>query len=374
VNITPFQKKMAQALFALSAILWATHVLAEATKELNVVNWSDYIAKDTVPTFEKRTGIHVQYDVVDSNETLEAKVLMGNSGFDLAVPTARPFIERQIQAGAYQKLDKTKLSNLKNLNPMIMQKLAEVDPGNQYAVPYMWGTTGIGINAKKVKALLGDKVSLDSWDVIFKPENMKKLAGCGVAILDAPTDLMAISLNYLHKDPHSQDPKDYTSDEIKKLWQDIRPYIAYFHPSQYLNDLANGDICVAVGYSGDILQARNRAIDAKRGNDIQYIIPKEGAVIWIDALVMPKDADHVDNAHAFINYILEPEVVANISNHISYANPNDAAKSFLKPEIANDPAIYPSAAVQATLFSATPMSNKIDRVVTRVWANIKTGR
>lgn len=357
----------------MGCLLFTTPLVADPSKELNVANWSDYIANDTLPTFTKQTGIRVQYDVVDSNETLEAKVLMGNSGFDVVVPTARPFIERQIQAGAYQKVDKSKLPNLKNLNPLIMKKLAEVDPGNQYAVPYMWGTTGIGVNVKKVKALLGDNVSLDSWDLIFKPENLKKLSGCGVAIVDAPTDVMAISLNYLHKDPHSQNPDDYNKD-VKALWQSIRPYITYFHPSQYLNDLANGDICIAVGYSGDVLQARNRAIDARRGNDIQYIIPKEGAVIWIDAMVIPKDAEDVENAHTFINYILDPKVVANISNHISYANPNDAAKPYLLPEILNNPAIYPDEQTQAKLFSATPMSGKIDRVVTRVWANIKTGR
>ncbi|NAX23148.1 extracellular solute-binding protein [Vibrio sp. V39_P1S14PM300] len=342
--------------------------LAAEDKVLNIYNWSDYIAEDTIAQFEKETGIKVVYDVFDSNEVLEAKILSGNTGFDLVVPSDS-FLGRQAQAGAFQKLDKSKLTNYANLDPRLMKILADsVDPDNNYAVPYLWGTTGIGYNVAKVKAALGEDAPVNSWELVFKPENMEKLSKCGVGFLNAPTEIMSAALNYLGKDPNSTDPNDYKKDALALLKQ-IRPYVTYFHSSQYINDLANGDICVAIGWSGDVLQASDRAAEADNGVEVAYSIPKEGALAWFDLMAIPRDARHPDNAHKFIDFLLRPEVIAEISNYVWYANPNPPSREFVEADILDDPGIYPDEATQEKLYSSKPLPHKTSRVLTRAWTD-----
>ncbi|MFT6917293.1 MAG: putrescine transport system substrate-binding protein [Motiliproteus sp.] len=362
-------------LAATTLILGMTAVLpAQAAEELKFYNWSDYIAPDTIANFEKETGIDVIADVFDSNEVLEAKLLTGSSGFDLVVPSSS-FMGRQIIAGAFQPLNKSKIPNLKNLDPKMMDVLSKVDPDNAHGVPYLWGTTGIGYNIDKVREVLGDDAPVDSWDLIFKPENIKKLASCGVAILDAPSEIIPLSLHYLGKDPNSFDRSDYKmSGPVGELLQSIRPHVTYFHSSQYINDLANGDICVAVGWSGDIIQAATRAEESDNGVKIDYSIPKEGTVVWFDMLTIPADASNTDNAHKFIDYLMRPEVMADISNYVAYANANLASVALIDAEIVNDKTIFPSDAVKAKLFSLKVLPRKIDRVMTRLWTDFKSGR
>lgn len=341
---------------------------AAEEKVLNIYNWSDYIAEDTIAKFEAETGIKVVYDVFDSNEVLEAKILSGNTGFDLVVPS-NDFLGRQAKAGAFQKLDKSKLSNYQNLDPKLMGILADtVDPGNDYSVPYLWGTTGIGYNVEKVKAVLGEDAPVDSWDLVFKPENMEKLSKCGVGFLNAPTEIMAAALNYIGKDPNSTDPNDYKKDALALL-KEVRPYVTYFHSSQYINDLANGDICVAIGWSGDVLQAADRAAEADNGVEVAYSIPKEGALAWFDLMAIPKEAKHPENAHLFINYLLRPEVIAEISNYVWYANPNPPSRKFIDAEILDDPGIYPTEEAQAKLYSSKMLPHKTSRAMTRAWTD-----
>ncbi|MDH2436522.1 spermidine/putrescine ABC transporter substrate-binding protein [Pokkaliibacter plantistimulans] len=355
-----------------SAVL-ATSAAAVAAEEpvLHIYNWSDYIAEDTIANFEKATGIKVVYDLYDSNEVLDAKLLSGNSGFDLVVPSDF-YLGRQIAAGIYQPLKKDALSNYGNLDPQLMKIMQSVDKDNAHAVPYMWGTNGIGYNAEKVKAALGENAPVDSWDLVFKPENMEKLAGCGVAFLDSPKEVMATALNYMGKNPNSEDPKDY--EAAKEMLLKVRPYIRYFHSSQYINDLANGDICVAVGYSGDILQAADRATEAANGVKVEYRIPKEGAQMWVDSMAIPADAKHPENAHKFINFILQPDVVAGISNYVMYANPNAKATELVDDAVKSNPGIYPSDDVKAKLFMVTPASAKLERVITRAWTTVQTNQ
>ncbi len=342
--------------------------LSAEEKVLNVYNWSDYIAEDTIEKFEKETGIKVVYDVFDSNEVLEAKILSGNTGFDIVVPS-NDFLGRQAKAGAFQKLDKSKLTNYSNLDPKLMGILAEtVDPNNDYSVPYLWGTTGIGYNVNKVKEILGEDAPVDSWDLVFKPENMEKLSKCGVGFLNAPTEIMAASLNYLGKDPNSSNPSDYKKDALALL-KTIRPYVTYFHSSQYINDLANGDICVAIGWSGDVLQAADRAAEADNGVEVAYSIPKEGALAWFDLMAIPKGAKHPENAHLFINFLMRPEIIAEISNYVWYANPNLASREFIDQEILDDPGIYPTPEAQEKLYSSKMLPHKVSRSVTRAWTD-----
>jgi len=338
---------------------------------LNVYNWSDYIGKDTVAKFEKETGITVHYDVYDQNETLEAKLSAGHSGYDVVVPSSIPYLARMAQAHVFLKLDKSKLANYGNLDPKILQSAAVADPGNTYGVPYMWGTTGIGYNVDKVKALLGKDAPLDSWKLLFDPANAKKLAGCGISLLDTPDEAFPAALAYLGRPPLSRDPKDLerAHDVIKQ----IRPFIKKFHSSQYINDLANGDICIALGYSGDVFQAQQRAEDAKNGVHIAYAIPKEGAMLWIDQMAIPADAPHPDNAHKWINFILRPEIAADISNAVAYANPNAKATPLVDPSIRDNPSIYPSEAVKQRLFFDTPVTPQYARARTRAWTRVKTG-
>ncbi|SBW12808.1 putrescine transporter subunit: periplasmic-binding component of ABC superfamily [uncultured Alphaproteobacteria bacterium] len=343
-----------------------------ADKVVHVYNWTDYIAEDTLENFTKETGVKVVYDVYDSNEVLEAMLLAGKSGYDVVFPTARPFAMRQIKSGLYRELDKSKLPNLKNMDPKLMKALESIDPGNAHGVPYMWGTTGVGINVDKVKEVLGDSADVDSLALLFKPENAKKLAACGITFLDDQEETFAMALRYLGKDVATTSKKDI--DAAADVFKKIRPYIKYFHGSQYVNDLANGDVCVSHGYSGDILQAKARAEEAGNGVKIRYIIPKEGAVLWTDVMLIPKDAPNPDEAHAYINYIMKPEVVAAISNFVAYANANKAATPLVDEEVRTDPGIYPSEAVMDNLYMLPENGQDLIRYRVRAWTRVKTGQ
>ncbi|MFT4248800.1 MAG: extracellular solute-binding protein [Pseudomonas sp.] len=340
-------------------------------KVLNVYNWSDYIAEDTVPNFEKTSGIKVAYDVFDSNEVLEAKLLAGGSGYDVVVPSLS-FLGRQIQAGVFQPLDRSKIPNWDKLDPEMMKRIAQQDPGNQYAVPYLWGTTGIGYNIDKVKAAFGSTDVVNSWDLVFKPENIAKLKDCGVTILDTASEIIPTTLHYLGEDPNSTDPAVIAKAAAKL--KEIRPYIQNFHSSQYIDALAKGTTCLVVGWSGDILQARSRAEEAKNGVHIGYSIPKEGALQFFDMLAIPKDAKHPDNAYAFINYLLTPEVAAANSNFVSYPNPVPASTPLIDAAIREDKTIYPPPETMAKLFGLAIMPPEVDRQYTRIWTELKTGR
>lgn len=345
---------------------------AATEKVVHVYNWSDYIDDTVLQDFEKETGIKVVYDVFDSNEVVEAKLLAGSTGFDVVVPSGS-FLGRQIQAGVFQPLDKTKLTNWGNLDTSLLQRLENYDPGNQHAIPYLWGTTGIGYNVKKVKEILGENAPVDSWDLVFKEENISKLKACGVAFLDAQSEILPPVLNYLGKEQASLVETDYT-DVALPLLEKIRPHITYFHSSQYINDLANGDICVAVGWSGDVFQAQARAAEANNGVEIGYSIPKEGTEMWFDMMAIPKDAKNVENAHVFINYMLRPDVIAKITNYVQYANGNSASLAMVSDEVKTNTAIYPDEATMAKLWTLKVMPADIERVMTRVWTKVKTGQ
>jgi putrescine transport system substrate-binding protein len=338
-------------------------------KVLNVYNWSDYIAEDTIAKFEAATGIKVNYDVYDGNEVLEAKLLAGKSGFDVVVPSAN-FLERQIKQGVYQPLDKAKLTNLGNMDPGLLANLGKYDPENKHAVPYMWGTVGIGYNVDKVQAALGGPI--DSWQAILDPKNAAKLKSCGIALLDAPTDVIDSVLIALGKDPNSEQEEDLKAAEAALMA--VRPNVRYFHSSQYITDLANGEICVAVGYSGDVLQARDRANEAGKGVKIAYAIPKEGAQVWMDAMAIPADAPHPGNAHLFIDFIMQPEIAAAISSYMNYASPNAKAVPLVDEKVRNDAGVYPPAEIQSKLQPSLSESPEYQRLLTRAWTRIRTGR
>lgn len=352
-------------------LITSASALSAEQKVLHIYNWSDYIAPDTIANFTKETGIKVIYDVFDSNEVLEGKLMAGGIGFDLVAPSAS-FLERQIALGVFQPLDKSKLPNAKNLDPELLKLVAHHDPDNKYAIPYMWSTTGIGYNTDKIKAVLGKDTPVDSWDFVFKPENMEKLKSCGVSFLDAPEEIFATVLNYLGKDSNSSDAQDY-SGAASDLLMKLRPGIRYFHSSQYINDLANGDICVAVGWGGDIWQAASRAQEANNGVHVAYFIPKEGALAFFDVFAIPADAKNVDEAYQFLNYLLRPDVIAHISNYVYYANANQAATPLVDAAVRDNPGIYPPEDVRAKLFTLKVQSPKIDRVRTRSWTRVKSG-
>jgi spermidine/putrescine-binding protein len=337
---------------------------------VKIYNWSDYIGPTTLEDFQKATGIQPTYDVFDSNETLEGKMLTGRSGYDVVVPSNH-FLGRQIKAGAFQKLDKAQLPNWKNLDPQLMKQLEANDPGNQYAVPYLWGTNGIGYNVDKVKAALGVD-TIDSWAVLFEPENMKKLQKCGVSYMDSPDEVFPAVLNYMGLSPRSENAKDY--DAATEKLKAVRPYITYFHSSKWVSDLANGDICVAFGYSGDVLQAKARAQEAKNGVNIAYSIPKEGANVWFDMLAIPKDAEHPKEALAFINYLLEPQVIAKVSETVGYANPNPASNALMGKDITENPSIYPTPEVMSRFYISSELKPATLRLMTRKWTDIKSNR
>lgn len=364
----PVFSSLRKALLVAAGLTIAVGVQAAGT--VHIYNWSDYIGESTLADFEKETGIKPVYDVFDSNETLEGKLLAGRTGYDVVVPSNH-FLGKQIKAGAFQKLDKAQLPNYSNLDPVLLKRLQQNDPGNLYAVPYLWGTNGIGYNVDKVKAVLGiDKI--DSWAVLFEPENIKKLHSCGVAFLDSADEMMPTMLNYLGLNANSTNTKDYEKATAKLLA--VRPYVTYFHSSKYIGDLANGDICVAIGFSGDIFQAKNRAEEAKKGVNIAYSIPKEGGALWFDMLAIPKDSSNVKEAHAFINYLLKPEVIAQVSDYVGYANPNPGSDKLMEQSIRTDEAVYPPQAVLDKTYVSTELPANIQRLMTRSWTKVKSGK
>jgi len=357
----------------LAAAIGLVHASAAAAQDrvVNVYNWSDYIDPKVLDDFTRETGIAVRYDTFDSNETLETKLLAGRSGYDVVVPTAY-FLERQIKAGIFLKLDKSRLPNLRNVWPEIAQRLAAYDPGNEHAVNYMWGTTGIGYNVAAMHARLGPEATIDSWDVVFKPELLAKFKDCGVHMLDSADDIIPAALHYLGIDPNSVDPRDL--EKAAALLARIRPSVRKFHSSEYLNALASGEICLVVGWSGDIKQAQKRAAEAKNGITIAYAIPKEGAQMWFDNFAIPRDAPHVAEAYAFINYMLKPEVAARNTNLISYANGNLASQKFVAKSVLEDRSIYPDEATMRRLYTVGARDQKAQRLINRLWTRIKTGR
>ncbi len=348
----------------------ATGPAMDDEKVLNVYNWSDYIAEDTVKNFEAKYGIKVNYDVFDSNEVVETKLLAGNTGYDLVIPSAQ-FMERQIKAGVFQKLDKALLTNIGNMDPAIMQRVALHDPNNEHAVPYMWGTDGIGYNVEKVKKIMPD-APVDSWSLVLDPKVAAKFKGCGISILDAASDIRSIVLIYLGKDPNSQDANDLKA--VEDTLMKIRPYVRKINSSQYIEDLANGDLCIAVGYSGDVLQSRDRAGEAKNGVTVAYSVPKEGTIMWFDMMSIPADAKHPKNAHLFMDYLMTPEVAAANSNAVNYANGNLASEQFIDDAVKSDPGVYPPAEVKAKLSPELAVGDDYNRLLTRTWTRFQTGK
>lgn len=338
--------------------------------EVRVYNWSDYIDEELLTKFEEETGIKLIYDVFDSNEVLETKMLAGSSGYDVVVPTG-DFLQRQIAAGAFQKLDKGQLSNIGNLWDVVQARTETYDPGGEYSINYMWGTTGIGVNVGRVTEILGDDAPVDSAALVLDPANMEKLAECGVHFLDAPTEIIPMTLNYLGEDPDSKDPDVIA--KVEETLMAVRPYIQKFHSSEYINALANGEICVAVGWSGDVLQARDRAAEAENGVEVAYNAPKEGALMWFDQMAIPADAPNPEAAHQFLNFILDAQNMAAASNYVYYANGNAASQEFLVEDVIGDPAIYPDQATLDNLYTLTPYPPKVQRGVTRLWTKIKSG-
>jgi putrescine transport system substrate-binding protein len=360
-------------LWLVAAVFGLAALPAGAAEEprLHIYNWSDYIAADTIANFTKETGIAVTYDLYDGNEVLEAKLLAGHSGYDIVVPSASPFMARQIKAGAYRRLDKSKLPNLRNLDPDMLARAAVADPGNAHGVPYLWSVTGIGYNVAAVERALGESAPRDTLALLFDPMMAKKLAGCGIELFDTPQEVVPAALTYLGIDPKSREPADLA--RAIALIETIRPYVRRFHSSQYINDLAAGDTCIALGYSGDVIQARNRAKEAESGVEIAFRVPREGAQMSIDMLGIPADAPHPENAHRFIDYILRPEVIAAITDAVSYPNPNRAATALVDPEIRSDPGVYPPQSVRRLLYIDEPAPRAYERARTRAWNRAKSG-
>ena len=345
---------------------------ASAQDELNVYNWSDYIGEDTVANFEKEYDVKVNYDVFDSNQVVEAKLLAGNSGYDVVVPTLAD-AQRLIAADIFQKIDKSKLENFGNLDPVILSQTAKYDPNNDYAVPYLWGTNGFGYNVAKVKEVLGDDAPLDSWAMIFDPKYAEPLSKCGLTMLDDPGEIVPLVNFYLGNLPEGKPTKESIESAMAQL-EKVRPYVTYFHSSQYINDLANGNVCISVGWSGDVGQAAARAAEAENGNEIKYVIPKEGTLIWFDTMMIPKDAPHPDLAHKFIDYVLRADVGADLANYVEYASPNEAAMPKIREDLKSDPGVYPTQEVKERLRSKVEPDPRELRTRTRLWTKVKTGQ
>ena len=343
---------------------------AATGKVLNLYIWSDYLAADTLSNFEKQTGIKVHVAYFDTNETLETKLLAGSSGYDVVVPTASYF-ERQIKAGVYLTLDKSKLPNLKNVDAQLMSKVALHDPDNAHGIIYTWGTNGIGYNEKMIKALMPD-APLDSWRMVFDPAVASKVAKCGISVLDSPAEMMRAVYSFMGKDPNSQKAEDLVAAEA--ILSKIRPYIRNINSSEYIEALANGDLCLSVGYNGDVMQARDRAREANKGMDIDYTVPKEGSIVWFDMLAIPKDAPNPESAYAYLNYIMNPQVIADISNFKRYANGNAASQPLVLPAVKDDPRIYPPLEQRQKLAVQLADSADQTRAITRVWQKFKTGQ
>ncbi|MEM9250624.1 MAG: polyamine ABC transporter substrate-binding protein [Pseudomonadota bacterium] len=359
--------KSTVSLIAVAAICAGTAAFAE---EVRVYNWSDYIDEALLAKFEEETGIELIYDVFDSNEVLETKLLAGGSGYDVVVPSGT-FLQRQITAGAFQPLNYDQLPNSGNMWDVVKARTEAYDPGAQYSINYMWGTTGIGVNEPKVKELLGEDAPVDSLSLIFDPANMEKLAECGVMFLDAPVEMVPAALAYLGENPDSQDPD--VIETAEPILAGVRDHVTKFHSSEYINALANGDICVAFGWSGDILQARDRAAEADNGVEIAYYAPKEGALMWFDQMAIPVDAPNPENAHVFLNFIMDAQNMAQASNYVYYANGNLASKEFLVEDVIGDTAIYPDETTLENLYTTSPYGPRVQRVVTRMWTRIKSG-
>lgn len=363
--------KMAGMTALAAATLAALPAMAEEEKVLNIYNWSDYIADDTIKNFEKETGIKVRYDNYDNNEVLHAKLVAGKTGYDIVVPSSN-WAKVQIEAGLLQKIDKKKLPNLANLDPALQAQLAKLDPNNEHLVTWAWGFSTIGINVDKVKKALGDLPMPDNaWDLLYDTKYVSKLKSCGVSVFDSASEVVPPTLHYLGKPAYSKDKADYA--EAGKLLKKIRPYITLFSSSGYINDLTNGSICMVMGYSGDINIARQRAIEAKKGVKIEALIPKTGSTLFVDTMAIPKDAKHVENAHKFMNYAMRPEVAASLSNKLSYANPNLASLKFVKKEIAENKTVFLSADDLKKMIAPDAVSNDIRRVTTRTFTQFKSG-
>ena len=341
-------------------------------EEVRVYNWSDYIDQSVIDQFEESTGIKVIYDVFDSNEVLEGKLLAGSTGYDIVSPSIE-YLGRQIRADIHLELDKTAIPNFNNLDPIMMEMLSTMDPENKYAIPYLWGTTGIGYNRAAINEIMGEGFRMNTFDILFKPELIKKFEQCGIAFLDAPSEVFKAALFYIGKDPNTKNPSDYKG-EAYELLKNIRPYIRYFHSSKYINDLANGEICLVFGWSGDILQAGDRAREVNNGVSIEYEIPREGAQMWVDMMSIPNDAPNAENAHLFLDFILQPEVMAAISNKVKFPNAIPKSKKFISKDILSNKAIYPDQQTLNTLFIAEIANPRVDRMMTRQWINIKTGK
>jgi putrescine transport system substrate-binding protein len=363
--------KLLGGLAVAGLMTFAAAALAQEEKVLNIYNWSDYIAEDTIANFEKETGIKVRYDTYDNNEILHAKLVAGKTGYDIVVPSST-FARLQIDGGLLTKLDKSQLPNLKNFDPDIQAQIANIDPGNQYLVNWLWGYTTIGINTAKVKAALGtEPLPTNVWDLFFSPKYASKLKSCGVSVLDSATEVLPAALHYLGKDPFSKNPGDYKA--AGDLLKAVRPYITLFSSSGYINDLAGGSICLSLGWNGDINIARARAIEGKTGNDIVAFVPKTGGLLFFDMMAIPSDASHPKNAHAFMNYIMRAEVAAALTNKVKYANPNKESRKFIKPEIANNPSSFPSPAEMALMVAPKALTNDVRRLATRTYTGFKTG-
>jgi len=357
---------------ALGLALAATAALAqEEEKVLNIYNWSDYIAEDTIRNFEKESGIKVRYDNFDNNEILHAKLVAGKTGYDIVVPSSN-WAKLQIDGGLLRKLDKGQLPNLKNLDPAVQSQLGRMDPGNDFLVNWLWGFTTVGVNVDKVKAALGSTPMPDNvWDLVFKPEYISKVKSCGVSFLDSATEVVPAALHYLGKPPFSKVASDYSA--AATLLKSVRQHITLFSSSGYINDMANGSVCVALGWSGDINIARQRALDGKTGQNIQALIPKNGGLLFFDVMAIPTDAPRPGNAHKFINYIMRPEVHAGLTNKVFYANPNAASKKFVKPEVANNPTVFLAPADMARMVAPDSLNNDLRRLMTRTYTSFKTG-
>ncbi len=365
------RRLISAAALACAAILaCADPSFAQRQRSVNFYNWSDYIDPTVLADFTKETGIAVKYDTFDSNDVLETKLLAGRTGYDVVVPTAY-FLQRQIKAGVFQKLDKSKLPNLAHAWGEISKRLALYDPDNQYAVNYMWGTTGIGFNTKKAREALGG-APIDSWAVVFDPAILAKFKDCGVHMLDSSDDVLSAALHFLGLDPNTKNEADI--QKAADLVAKVRPFVRKFHSSEYLNALASGEICLVLGFSGDIKQAQKRAAEAKAGVEVGYAIPKEGAQLWFDNLAIPKDAKNVEEAHALINYLMKPEVAAKNSNFISYANGNAASRQFIDKAVLDDKSVYPDEATMAKLYTISAHDQKTQRLMNRLWTRIKTGK
>ena len=357
---------------AATAMWWAGPAVAqEEEKVLNIYNWSDYIAPDTIANFEKETGIKVRYDNFDNNEIVHAKLVAGKTGYDIVVPSSN-WAKLQADGGLLRKLDKSLLPNYKNLDPAVQAQIAKLDPGNEYMVDWLWGYTTVGINVDKVKAALGGlPMPENAWDLVFKPEYVSKLKSCCVSYLDSATEVVPAALHYLGKPSFSKVAGDYA--QAAAVLKAARPSVTLFSSSGYINDMANGSICVALGWSGDINIARQRAIDGKTGQNIQALIPKSGGILFFDVMVIPADAPHPGNAHKWINFILKPEVHASITNKVFYANPNAASRPLVKPEVANNPTVFLSEADMKPMAAPDSLGNDLRRLMTRTFTAFKTG-